>query len=158
MEAEHAGSLVSFLATVPDPRSRHGRQHRLSAILALVYCAIMCCAKSYTAIAQWAKDLDIGLMHRLRFIRRTPKMGEICKILIALDPKAVEDVRVVKIIDNGLIKRIDTRLHARFLRKDRSPSADGERNGPHPIVSSSVSNHQARANIASQLERLQQRA
>jgi len=39
MEAFRPGSLLSFLATVPDPRSRHGRQHPLSAILALVCCA-----------------------------------------------------------------------------------------------------------------------
>ena len=41
MDASIAGNLLSFLATVPDPRSRHGRQHPLSAILALLYCAIL---------------------------------------------------------------------------------------------------------------------
>jgi hypothetical protein len=91
MEARFGGDLLSFLAAVPDPRSRHGRQHPLSAILALVCCAIMCGAKSYSAIAQWARDQDIGLMHRLGFTRRPPKMGGIRKVLIALDPKAFED-------------------------------------------------------------------
>jgi DDE_Tnp_1-associated/Transposase DDE domain len=91
MEAQPAGSLLSFLAAVPDPRSRHGRQHPLSAILALVCCAIMCGAKGYTAIAQWARDQDIGLMHRLGFTRKPPKMGGIRKVLIALNPKAFED-------------------------------------------------------------------
>ncbi len=91
MEAQPAGSLLSFLAALPEPRSRHGRQHPLSAILGLVCCAIMCGAKSYTAIAQWAGDQDIGLMHRLGFTRRPPKMGGIRKVLIALDPKAFED-------------------------------------------------------------------
>ena len=90
MEAQSAGSLLSFLAAVPDPRGRHGRQHSLSAVLALVCCAIMCGAKSYAAIAQWAQDHDIGLMHRLGFTRRPPKMGGIRKILIALDSKAFE--------------------------------------------------------------------
>jgi DDE_Tnp_1-associated/Transposase DDE domain len=91
MEAPLAGNLLSFLADVPDPRSRHGRQHSLSAILALVCCAIMCGAKSYSAVAQWAQDQDIGLMHRLGFTRRPPKMGGIRKVLIALDTKAFED-------------------------------------------------------------------
>ena len=91
MEAQPAGSLLSFLATVPDPRSRHGRQHPLSAILALVCCAIMCGAKGYTAIAQWAQDQDIELMHRLGFTRKPPKMGGIRKVLIALNRKAFED-------------------------------------------------------------------
>ena len=81
MEAFTAGSLLSFLATVPDPRSRHGRRHPLSAILALGCCAIMCGAKSYAAIGQWAQYQDLTLMHRLGFTRRPPKMGGIRKAL-----------------------------------------------------------------------------
>jgi hypothetical protein len=91
MEAQPAKSLLSFLAAVPDPRSRHGRRHSLLAILALVCCAVMCGAKSYTAIAQWAQDQDIELMHQLGFTRKPPKLGGIRKVLIALNPKAFEE-------------------------------------------------------------------
>src|ERR1700729_4331885 len=91
MEAHPTGNLLSFLASIPDPRSRHGRQHPPSAILALVCCAIMCGAKSYTAIAQWARDQDIGLMHRLGFTRKPPRMGGIRKVLIASNLMAFED-------------------------------------------------------------------
>jgi len=90
MDAYASGSLLSFLATVPDPRSRHGRRHPLSAILAVVCCAIMCGAKSYAAIGQWVQDQDIKLMHRLGFTRRPPKEGGIRKVLIALSMKAFE--------------------------------------------------------------------
>jgi hypothetical protein len=90
MDTQPAGSLLSFLANVPDPRSRHGRRHPLSAILALVCCAIMCGAKSYAAIAEWGEDQDIGLMHRLGFTRKPPKMGGIRKVLIALNLKLLE--------------------------------------------------------------------
>src|SRR5262249_29079143 len=90
MEAHPTGSLLSFLAAVPDPRSRHGRRHPLTAILGLVCCAIMCGAKSYAAIAQWGHDQDIALMHRLGFTRQPPKLGGIRKVLIALDPRAFE--------------------------------------------------------------------
>ena len=83
-------SLPSFLATVPDPRSRHGRQHPLSAILALVCCAVLCGARSYAAIAQWVHDQDITLMHRFGFTRRPPKAGGIRKVLIAINVKAFE--------------------------------------------------------------------
>jgi hypothetical protein len=91
MEAHPAGSLLSFLATIPDPRSRHGRRHPLTAILGLVCCAIMCGAKSYAAIAQWGHDQDIALMHQLGFVRKPPKLGGIRKVLIALAPDAFED-------------------------------------------------------------------
>ena len=87
MDAFATRDLLSFLATVPDPRSRHGRRHPLSAILALVCCAMMCGARGYAAIGQWAQDQDITLMHRLGFTRRPPKVGGIRKVLIALKPR-----------------------------------------------------------------------
>ena len=89
MEAFTEGSLLAFLATVPDPRSRHGRRHPLSAILSLVCCTIMCGAKSYAAIGQWAQDQDITLIHRLGFTHGPPS-PEVRKVLIALDRKAFE--------------------------------------------------------------------
>jgi hypothetical protein len=91
MNAHTAGSLLSFLVIVPDPRSRHGRRHSLPAILALVCCAIMCGARSYAAIAQWAEDQDIALMHQLGFTRKPPKLGGIRKVLMALNLKAFEE-------------------------------------------------------------------
>jgi len=90
METFTKGSLLSFLAEVPDPRSRHGRQHPLPAVLALVCCAVLCGARSITAIAQWGHDQDIALMHRLGFHRRPPKMGGIRKIILALNRTAFE--------------------------------------------------------------------
>jgi hypothetical protein len=83
-------SLLSFLAEIPDPRSRHGRQHSLSAVLGLVCCAVMCGARGYHAIGQWAGDQDISFMHRLGFTRCPPKSGGIRKILIALAPTELE--------------------------------------------------------------------
>ena len=90
MEASIRGGLLSFLAEVPDPRSRHGRRHPLSAVLSLVCCAIMSGAKSYAAIGQWGQDQDIALMHRLGFTRTPMKAGGIRKVLMALDVNAFE--------------------------------------------------------------------
>jgi len=90
MDAAPGASLLTFLSQIPDPRSRRGRQHSLSALLGLVSCAILCGARGYTAIAQWATDHDIALMHRLGFTRRPPKLGGIRKVLIALDIAAFE--------------------------------------------------------------------
>jgi hypothetical protein len=91
MDASVGVSLLSFLAEVPDPRSRYGRRHPLTAILALVCCAIMSGAKSYAAIGQWGEDQDIAVMHRLGFTRTPPKSGGIRKVLIALDKTRFED-------------------------------------------------------------------
>jgi DDE_Tnp_1-associated len=90
MDASPRLGLIHFLGEIPDPRSRHGRQHPLSAVLALACCAILCGARGYAAIGQWAHDQDIGLMHRLGFTRRPPKSGGIRKVLMAVPPAALE--------------------------------------------------------------------
>src|SRR3954465_10067641 len=90
MDASLGRSLLSFLAEIPDPRSRHGRRHPFTAILALACCAIMSGAKSYAAIGQWGQDQDIALMHRLGFTRPPPKAGGIRKVLMALDKAHLE--------------------------------------------------------------------
>ncbi len=91
MDASPHRDLLSFLAEIPDPRSRHGRQHSLSAVLGLACCAILCGARGYAAIAQWAVDHDIAFMHRLGFTRTPPKLGGIRKVLIALNRTAFEN-------------------------------------------------------------------
>lgn len=90
MDASPKLGLLSFLQDVPDPRGRNGRQHPLPAVLALACCAIMCGARGYSAIAEWAQNHDIKLMHRLGFTRQPIKSGGIRKILMAIDPAAFE--------------------------------------------------------------------
>jgi hypothetical protein len=120
MDASPSRDLLSFLAKIPDPRSRHGRQHSLSAVLALVCCAVLCGARSYAAIAQWAVDQDIAFMHRLGFTRRPPKLGGIRKVLIALSRTVFE---------NALTQWAETLL-GRPLQADETPpqacSLDGK--------------------------------
>jgi hypothetical protein len=90
MDKYTPGSLLAYLADVPDPRSPHGRQHPLPAILGLVCCAILCGARGDTAIAPWAHDHDLAWMHRLGFTRRPPKRHGIRQVLLALDVAAFE--------------------------------------------------------------------
>lgn len=84
-------SLLTFLATVPDPRSAHGRRHPLSAMLAAVCCAVLCGARGFKPIAQWLHDQDIALVHALGFTRRPPQWGAFRKLLVTLDPVPFED-------------------------------------------------------------------
>ena len=90
MTAFASGSLLAYLAEVPDSRSRHGRQHSLPAILGLVCCAILCGCRSIAAIAQFAHDQDLSFMHRLGFTRRPLKRHGLRKVLQALDVRAFE--------------------------------------------------------------------
>jgi hypothetical protein len=84
------GSLLAFLADVPDPRDRSGRRHPLVAMLAHACCAILCGCRGYAAIAQWGRDQPIELMHRLGYRRRPPAYGTFQGLFTRLDADAFE--------------------------------------------------------------------
>src|SRR3954453_14915591 len=84
------GSLLAFLADVPDPRSRHGRRHPLTAMLAHACCAILCGCRGYAAIAPWGRDPPIELMHRLGYRRRPASFGAFQALFTRLPADALE--------------------------------------------------------------------
>jgi DDE_Tnp_1-associated/Transposase DDE domain len=84
-------SLLTVLADVPDPRSRHGRRHPLGAILSLAVVAMLAGAKSYQAIAQFGRDKGFALAHALGFTRgKTPTKSTFSVLFRMLDVQAFE--------------------------------------------------------------------
>ena len=84
-------SVLEALADVPDPRSRHGRRHPLSAILALTVLAMLRGCKGPTAIAQFGRDHGIALAHALGFRRgKTPAPSCLSDLYSVLDTAAFE--------------------------------------------------------------------
>jgi hypothetical protein len=84
-------SLLEVLAEVPDPRSRHGRRHPLSAILALAVVAMLSGAKSYQAMAQFGREKGVALAHLLGFRRgKTPTKSTFSVLFRILDVHAFE--------------------------------------------------------------------
>ncbi len=59
------------MASVPDPRSAHGRRHPLGAILTLAVCGMLCGTRSLYAIAQWGRDQGSTVAQALGFTRAT---------------------------------------------------------------------------------------
>jgi hypothetical protein len=53
--AEDPPGLLAVLARVADPRCRRGVRYRLAVILGLAVCAVLAGARSFTAIAEWAR-------------------------------------------------------------------------------------------------------
>src|SRR5512142_2409162 len=53
-DAAATSSLAAALAAVPDARSRRGRRHELTGVLAIGACACLTGATSYVAIGEWA--------------------------------------------------------------------------------------------------------
>jgi hypothetical protein len=65
LRAEQMRSLPAFFAGVPDPRRAQGRSRPLPVVLAIATTAVLCGARGYKAISQWAEDL--GQKARARF-------------------------------------------------------------------------------------------
>lgn len=84
------GSLLAFLAEVPDPRQPAGRRHPLVAMLAHACCAVLCGCRGYAAIVQWGRDQPIELMHRLGYTRTPPAYGTFQGLFARLDADAFE--------------------------------------------------------------------
>ena|SRR6516162_2195865 len=94
MQTEEVGpSLLRALATVPDPRSRHGRRHPLPAVLALATVAMLSGARSLYAIAQWGREQPEAVVRLLGFTRQqTPGVATLHRVFKALDVDVFETV------------------------------------------------------------------
>ncbi len=84
-------ALYDFLAQVPDPRDPRGRRHPLPALLGQVSCALLCGARSLTAIADWGRDYSPSLVAALGYTRaQTPCCATFHTVLQDLDWTALE--------------------------------------------------------------------
>jgi len=68
----HPRPLVEVFVAIPDFRQSRGKRHALSAIFALAYCAMLCGARSYSAIAEWGRNYGIRIARALGFTHDTP--------------------------------------------------------------------------------------
>jgi predicted transposase YbfD/YdcC len=84
--------LLVALAKVPDPRKARGVRHRLVTVLAAAVCAVLAGARSYVAIAEWTRDLPVGVRLRLGLGRCAPSESTIRRILQAVDAQALDTV------------------------------------------------------------------
>jgi DDE_Tnp_1-associated/Transposase DDE domain len=87
-----AGSLLTFLSQVPDPRGLQGRRHPLEAMLASVVCAMLQGARGYAAIAEWVHLQEVEFWHALGYTRIPPREGAFRKLLMAISPVHFERV------------------------------------------------------------------
>jgi hypothetical protein len=80
--------IVEILAEIPDFRKDKGKRHPLPAILALVCVAMMCGAKSYSAIADWGRNHGKEISKALGFTHeKTPFAATLCNIFRKLEIK-----------------------------------------------------------------------
>ena len=90
MQPARAGSLLSYLAQVPDPRGRKGRRHPISAMLTAVVCGFLCGHRGWTGLAEWLNDQPLDVCHWMGFRRWPPRKDCFRDLLMKLDPDALE--------------------------------------------------------------------
>jgi hypothetical protein len=124
-------SLLEVLSQIPDPRSRHGRRHPLSAVLGLAVVAMLTGAKGFEAIAQFGRDHGVPLAHLLGFRRgKTPTKSTFSVIFRALDVVAFE-----RALSGWIATRLpkDQQLAIALDGKTARGSRDGEVPGQHLV-------------------------
>jgi len=111
MNSAPAGSLLTFVSQVSDPRGRQGLRHPLSAMLASVVCAVLCGSRSYAAIVQWLHLQPVATWHRLGFTRTPPKSTCFETLLSRLSPDALADA-LSRWVQEGLEISLEEELQA----------------------------------------------
>ena len=95
LSAEHMQSLPEFFRQITDPRRAQGRRHPLPAVLSISAAAVLCGARGYKAIADWANALSPRARARFRCRYRSgkywvPSESILRDVLIRVDPDELD--------------------------------------------------------------------
>jgi predicted transposase YbfD/YdcC len=82
--------LIEVFSDIPDVRQSRGKRHPLAAILALSCCAMLCGARSYSAIAEWGRNYGSTIAHALGFTHNTPCASTLHTIFGRIDCEGFE--------------------------------------------------------------------
>ena len=73
--------LMDVFAAMPDFRKPRGKRHPCAAIFALACCAMLCGARTYSAIAEWGRNYGTRIAQALGFTHGTPCAATLHTIL-----------------------------------------------------------------------------
>lgn len=93
MTAVAGSPLLTALSRVPDFRQAQGKRHPLVAVLALAVVAVLCGARSLTAISQWGREHSVQVLAGLGFTHFPgPCVATLHRIFGRLDVSAFEQI------------------------------------------------------------------
>jgi predicted transposase YbfD/YdcC len=86
METQPAVALLDHFAELRDPRREHRRWHKLSDILVIAVCAVLCGAESYPAIEDFGHEREAWLQQFLELPGGIPSHDTFNRVLRLVDP------------------------------------------------------------------------
>jgi predicted transposase YbfD/YdcC len=123
LDAAESISLLQTLAAVPDPRRARGRRHSLQSVLLLAVGAVLAGARSYAAIAQWARCAE----QAVAVCGPTPHATTFGRVLAAVDPAALQRALTGWVLTRRATRRRALGDHAQPRGEDRTVLAvDGK--------------------------------
>jgi predicted transposase YbfD/YdcC len=128
MEKNATSALLDHLATVPDPRIARHRWHKLSDILVIAICAVLCGAESYPAIEDFGHEREEWLRQFLELPAGIPSHDTFNRVLQLLDPEAFQAcflrwMQAVTEVTAGEIVAIDGKVLRRSFAKGTGKQA-----------------------------------
>jgi predicted transposase YbfD/YdcC len=86
MEKQPTVALLDHFASLPDPRIERHRWHKLSDIVVIAVCAVLCGAESYPAIEDFGQEREEWLRQFLELPAGIPSHDTFNRVFRLLDP------------------------------------------------------------------------
>lgn len=128
MEKKPAVALLDHFARLPDPRIARHRWHKLSDILVIAVCAVLCGAESFPAIEDFGHEREEWLKQFLELPEGIPSHDTFNRVLRLLDPVQFEACflswrQAVAAATAGEVVAIDGKALRRSFDKGRAKRA-----------------------------------
>lgn len=91
MKALQQNTLVTYIATMPDPRCESMCLHKFIDILIIAICAVLCGAETWTAMAKYGREKKKWLSTFLELPNGIPSHDTFYRTFCLLDPTAFEE-------------------------------------------------------------------
>jgi predicted transposase YbfD/YdcC len=128
MEKQPPVALLDHFASVPDPRIERHRWHKLSDILVIAVCAVLCGAESYPAIEDFGYEREAWLKQFLELPEGIPSHDTFNRVLRLLDPVQFQAcflrwMQAVAEVTQGEVVAIDGKALRRSFAKGTAKRA-----------------------------------
>jgi len=128
MEKQSTVALLDHFAALPDPRIERHRWHKLSDILVIAVCAVLCGAESYPAIEDFGQEREDWLGQFLELPAGIPSHDTFTRVLRLLDPVQFQScflrwMQAVAEVTAGEVVAIDGKTLRRSFEKGTAKRA-----------------------------------